>query len=379
MKNLIIKIAIIIIVLINSSLIYGGDTMLPGTEKLARKTIQAVDIVKLVLYKVVTDDYSVKYKSKGEDYYKNLAGATVNEIFNDHSEMSLKVFNENKEIIINGIKNIGENHPDLKRPITDALRVFSQVNFMLSGEFSESSFETFNKAIDRNIFIEGGEAPESISFLEMADNLAKTYGISRNSDDKYTTNDEFPDKTKWTEKIKSEFLQGCIGNIPISGMSNENAQDYCSCVLEKTMENYPEPEDINGQLPWDFVVKTGVDCAERIETFDTTENNSFNSDKIRFLFSVVAFRKAFELEPLVETDDQQNEYESLIKIGVNLGYNVNSDFLNNLHPELLNRYRNDLIKGGELLLDGNANNDDISLALQKLSDGAELANKFGTW
>jgi hypothetical protein len=177
MNKQIIKITIIIIILINNSLIFGGDTMLPGTEKLARKMIQGVDMVKLVLYKVITDDYSKIYKSMGEDYYKNLAGATVNEIFNDHNEMSLKTFNENKELIIEGIKNIGKNHSNLKRPITDALRVFVQANFMLSGTLPDNYLDVFNKADERGIFIKGGDKPEPDTFLEMVNNLAKQHGI----------------------------------------------------------------------------------------------------------------------------------------------------------------------------------------------------------
>ena len=194
-----------------------------------------------------------------------------------------------------------------------------------------------------------------------------------------TNNNGIQDRTKWTEGIKARFLQGCIEGVPIPGMTNENIQNYCSCVLEKTMYAYPEPEDINDRLPWNFIIDTGVECAEAIKTSDAIGNDNFNSDKVRFLFSVLAFEKAFELEPFVDTDIQQREYEALIKTGVDLGSDVNDDFLNNLHPELLSRYRNNLIQGGKDLLDGNAIDDNLSLSLQKLTDGAELVNKFGSW
>ena len=131
------------------------------------------------------------------------------------------------------------------------------------------------------------------------------------------------------------------------------------------MYAYPEPEDINDRLPWNFVIDTGVECAEAIKTSDAIGNDNFNSDKVRFLFSVLAFEKAFELEPFVDTDIQQREYEALIKTGVDLGSDVNDDFLNNLHPELLSRYRNNLIQGGKDLLDGNAIDDNLSLITSK--------------
>lgn len=194
-----------------------------------------------------------------------------------------------------------------------------------------------------------------------------------------TTNQDSQDKIKWTEKIKSELLQGCAGNASIFGISEKYTQAYCNCVLAKTMESYPDQKDIKGRLPWDFVIKSGVDCAERVSTFDANKNNKFDSNKEKFLFSVFAFKKAFEIEPFVETEDQQKEYEALIKIGVDLSYNVSDDFLNQIHPELLNQYRKKLIQGGKYLLNGNAIDYDINLSLEKLSDGAKLVNNWGAW
>ena len=69
------------------------------------------------------------------------------------------------------------NHPELKRPITDSLRVYIQANAMLSGNLQENFEEVFNKAIDRNIFIKGGEKPEPMEFLRMAEKLAKDHNL----------------------------------------------------------------------------------------------------------------------------------------------------------------------------------------------------------
>lgn len=149
---------------------------LPGTENLAHRMIQGVDIVKLILYKVLTDDYSTSFKDK--EYCKNLAAVSVNEIFDNHAEETLQTFNENREIVINGIINLGKQHPDLKRTITDALRVFVQANWMLTGDpkyFQDQ--KVFKNAADRGIFIEGGEHPEPESFLEMVEGLGKKYNL----------------------------------------------------------------------------------------------------------------------------------------------------------------------------------------------------------
>lgn len=155
------------------------EPILQDTEILAHKMIKGVDIIKLVLYKVLTEDYSDIYKNKDLDYCKNLAAASVNEIFNCHNEKTSIFFNNNNENIVNGIINLGEKHPDLKRPITDALRVYVQANWMLSGNIKYyTDLGVFQNAMDRGIFVSGGDPPEPSSFLEMVEELAKKYELN---------------------------------------------------------------------------------------------------------------------------------------------------------------------------------------------------------
>lgn len=156
--------------------LFAKEPLRPGAEDLARRMVQGVDIVKLILYKVLTEDYSNIYKNK--DYCKDLAAASVNEIFNSHNEKTSIFFNNNKENVVNGIINIGEKHPELKRPITDALRVFVQANWMLSGNSKNySDLKVFQNAMDRGIFITGGDPPEPASFLEMVEELEKKHNL----------------------------------------------------------------------------------------------------------------------------------------------------------------------------------------------------------
>lgn len=194
-----------------------------------------------------------------------------------------------------------------------------------------------------------------------------------------TTNKDQQETIKWTEEIKTEFVEGCTGNTSYLGISKKHTLDYCNCVLAKTMEKYPDPEVIKTRVPWDFVVESGVDCIEKINRYDKDKTNKCYPNKQKFLFSVFAFKKAFEIEPSVETKTQQKEYEALIKIGVDLSYGVNDDFLNELHPELLNQYRQNLIQGGILLLKGNTTENDIDTSLKHLSDGADLVNNWSAW
>ncbi|MCH7959995.1 MAG: hypothetical protein IID08_07690 [Candidatus Hydrogenedentes bacterium] len=82
----------------------------------------------------------------------------------------------NRKIVIDEIVNLGINYPELKRPITDALRVLIQSNSMLSGKLQDNTREVFKSTMERGIFIKGGENPNPKDFLEMTEELNQRYG-----------------------------------------------------------------------------------------------------------------------------------------------------------------------------------------------------------
>ena len=149
-----------------------------GKKRLAQKMIQGVDIVKLVLYKLLTEQFSKKYQEKGEEFYKTLAASLINDIFGCHSPETKELFAKNEKIAVEEIKNLGVKFPELKKPITDALRVFIQANQMLGSNTMKDTdyvMDLYNKAIERGVFIKGGESPSPESFLKMTEELTKNY------------------------------------------------------------------------------------------------------------------------------------------------------------------------------------------------------------
>jgi len=152
-----------------------------GKKRLASKMIQGVDIVKLVLYKILIDDFSYKYKEKEEKFYKFFASSLINEIFGCHNSETQELFNNNEEIAVKEIKEIGINHPELKKPITDALRVFIQANQMLDSKTMKNNdyvMDLYKRAIERGIFIKEGESPSPDTFLKMTEELSNKYNIT---------------------------------------------------------------------------------------------------------------------------------------------------------------------------------------------------------
>lgn len=146
-------------------------------RSLGNRMEKGVDIIKLTLWKIASDDFNRTYAAKGPDYCKSLAAATVNEIFGCHNPESNRIFKENQDVIVDEIRHLGINHPDLKRPITDALRVTAVTHFMSTGKPTDNQDEVFKNAMDRGVFIAGGMAPEATAFLKMAEDVGKHYEV----------------------------------------------------------------------------------------------------------------------------------------------------------------------------------------------------------
>ena len=139
--------------------------------------IAGVDKIKLVSYVVLKKIFSKKYLNPDSEFHKTLAATAVNEIFGQHNKDSEIFFKDNKEKIIEGIITLGINHQELKQPITDALRILSIARFHLDNIPPEHYIVVCNNAMERGIFIKGGDKPDLVLFLKMAVQLANDYGI----------------------------------------------------------------------------------------------------------------------------------------------------------------------------------------------------------
>ena len=149
-------------------------------KKVAQRMIAGVDAIKLTIYKTMTATLTDKYPDKGHDICGGLAAAAVNDIYSCHSQDTQKTYEDNQEIIETELTDLATTNPDLKQPITDSLRVFVQANQMLgSPSMNDMEFvmALFQKAKDRGLFIKGGDAPKPETFLQMADDTARRYGI----------------------------------------------------------------------------------------------------------------------------------------------------------------------------------------------------------
>ena len=49
----------------------------------------------------------------------------------------------------------------------------------------------------------------------------------------------------WTKEQKTEWTNNCKTFMKTNGVEEQNAVDYCDCMLEKTSENYTPEEAVN--------------------------------------------------------------------------------------------------------------------------------------
>jgi hypothetical protein len=69
----------------------------------------------------------------------------------------------------------------------------------------------------------------------------------------------------WTEKNKQAFFEGCKGNVPILGITEEQMDSYCKLVLEKLIKAAPNPDKLEGDLlPEDLVRRIQIEALEEL-------------------------------------------------------------------------------------------------------------------
>lgn len=177
-----------------------------GKKRVAWKMIQGVNEIKLILFKVLVGDFSDK--NEDPEFCDRLAAAVVNRIFKPYSKESKEIFPANEELVEKEIRNLGSNHPELKKSITEALRVWVVANAGLGYEIMSDIdyvMDLFNRAAEKGIFIKGGEAPRYDSFLKMTRELGLKYGVISDEREKLQKRME----ESYTNDVTINFFNYC--------------------------------------------------------------------------------------------------------------------------------------------------------------------------
>jgi len=115
----------------------------------------------------------------------------------------------------------------------------------------------------------------------------------------------------------------------------------------------------------------------------------FTDDRANFVQSITALRESSDLtqpsnnsgEAFTIPKATEQQIYSKIEEGIALSKKVDDAFLDYIHPDLKNYYRNKLIVGNEIYYEGiKANNSgDVSLGVQKQMEGNNLMIEWINW
>lgn len=136
---------------------------------------EGIDIIKMVFFKKLKAHLSKKYPEKETTYIAKLTGAIINDLFGTpNTEAPYAEFaNENKVLIEEEIGNIAAALPELRIPLTDALRV----QFLCDAQDGIDSKSVLSRARDLQILIVDREVPLPAQFISLARKLGNTLGI----------------------------------------------------------------------------------------------------------------------------------------------------------------------------------------------------------
>lgn len=144
-------------------------------EKLVPALREGVEIVKLILYKKISTQYAEKYRDRGADFGKKLAGAVINRLFAiENPDQKFQDFiKQNNEAIIDEIKNFPNDYKELTIPVSDALRV----QFMCDCQDGSEDVDFLKKAQELGVLMVERNMPMPGSFLNLIAKIGVSEGI----------------------------------------------------------------------------------------------------------------------------------------------------------------------------------------------------------
>jgi hypothetical protein len=138
---------------------------------------EGIHVVKMFLYKKLREDLSEKYADRERDFVSKLTGAMINELFGTpNPEEPFRSFNRaNAETIGEELAALASDYPELKIPLTDALRV----QFICDSQEGLENLLILARAKDLNLLLAERDFPLPDQFMKLARTLGETSDITR--------------------------------------------------------------------------------------------------------------------------------------------------------------------------------------------------------
>ncbi|MEI7636922.1 MAG: hypothetical protein WCJ37_06410 [Syntrophus sp. (in: bacteria)] len=132
---------------------------------------EGINLIKMVLFKIMRDGLAKRYPHQERTFINQLTGAMINELFctPNHEEPFLSFAINNRPLIEEGMKRIADDFPELRIPLTDALRV----QFLCDSQEGLAIPVMLTQARDLGILITERDIPLPDHFMTMARSLGE--------------------------------------------------------------------------------------------------------------------------------------------------------------------------------------------------------------
>ncbi|NPU84062.1 MAG: hypothetical protein HPY65_06195 [Syntrophaceae bacterium] len=138
---------------------------------------EGIHIVKMVLYRILKEGLVEGDCSLDDDQASKLAGAVVNEIFGtpNREEPFLSFSRDNRSKIRAEMKRLAVEYPEMKIPLTDALRI----QFLCDSREGFDDPRLLVQARDLGILMLERDLPLPDAFMALARRLGEEHNLTR--------------------------------------------------------------------------------------------------------------------------------------------------------------------------------------------------------
>ena len=136
---------------------------------------EGIDVIKMIFFKKLKTHLPHKYPHKDGTYINYLAGAVINELFGTENpaEPYASFALENKFFIKLELKNIPSDFPEMRIPLTDALRV----QFLCDYQEGIDSSHILTQAKQQGILLIDRDAPLPAKFMTLVRKLGGGFDL----------------------------------------------------------------------------------------------------------------------------------------------------------------------------------------------------------
>lgn len=133
---------------------------------------EGIDVIKMVFFKKLKHHLAQKYAGQESSYINLLAGAIINEVFGtpNHEQPFVSFVDQNQTRIQQETHDIATEFPELRRPLTDALRV----QFLCDHQEGIDSSPILTRAKELDILLVERDAPLPGQFMGLVRKLGSS-------------------------------------------------------------------------------------------------------------------------------------------------------------------------------------------------------------